>query len=118
MKILKNLPGRYRLAILATIVWLAVAVTLYLPETGRHLRDAIELPIWTRIWWHFFPLGNYIPLYDVSCDEILYSASNSGFCDINFSITGFTCLALYPIILLWLIGFGIAWVRRGFIKTR
>lgn len=118
MKIFKDLSGWHRLAILATIVWLAVSITLYLPETGRYLRDAIELPSWTRIWWHFFPLGNYIPLYDFSCDEVSYPISTSGFCDINFSITGFTCFALYPIILFWLVGFGIFWVRRGFTKTK
>lgn len=118
MKILKNLPGWHRSAILVTVIWLVVAVTLYLPETGRYLSNEIELPIWTRIWWHFFPLGNHIPLYDVPCDEVPYPFTSPGFCDINFSITGFTCFALYPIILLWLVGFGISWVRSGFIKTK
>lgn len=118
---LSQLNGWYRAGMALSVIWLGAAIPMYFSNVEFVMSETAGLPSWAQLWYQLFPLSKLIPLYDFSCSHLtasswLSSGESQTYCVVQQSDYGLACFVLYPIGLLWMLGFLGAWVFKGFQK--
>lgn len=104
---LSKLNGWQRLGAFVSVVWIVGAGALYLSVIGNFVYYP-HSGQWILLWYTLNPLASFIPLFSNG------EAPNTP----QFDSFGFALFVAFPILVLWVLGYGAAWVRKGFIGDK
>lgn len=106
--------GQIRLAIVLSVSWLLIALTLYASSLNSY-----DDPYWIIIWSNIFPFFSVASPFSRICDSQGAHSLAEWFatpCLNEFSMLGLVAFCAYPIALIWLSVLAFSWVRQGFLS--
>ena len=94
-----------RLMVLLSVTWILLACWLYFPHIGQPDHTS---PSWISTWYSIVPIEAAVLTYDRECFEAIKLSEL--YCNNSFSPLGFALFLMLPLLILWFLGLGIAWV--------
>ena len=102
-----KLNGWQRLGAFVSVIWIIGAGALYLSVIGNFVFYS-HSGRWILLWDTLNPLASFVPLF-----------ANGGAPKMpEFDFFGFALFVAFPVLVIWALGYGIAWVRKGFISDK
>ena len=86
-----------------SLLWTLGAGALYLSVIGNFVYYPYS-GRWILLWYILNPLASFVPLFANG------EAPNKP----EFDFFGFVLFIVFPVLVLWALGYGVAWVRKGF----
>ena len=104
---LNKFNGWQRLGAFISVVWIVGAGALYLSVIGNFVYYPSSGG-WIFLWYTLNPLASFVPLF--ANGEVPNTPA--------FDFFGFMLFITFPVIVLWALGYGVAWVRMGFASEK